>query len=235
MQSTCSFNTYISLSVVLIVDNRARILINNKIFAPNFNVLFKCNASARYFGGHWMALWSRLLHTAVSSHLVSDGTSWDSSGSELFPQSQDLPASLLIRWVRLFSSSYLASALHFPFPYGHLEPCAYIYTRFHWCSMFPQLPLVSGIGGKSTHVLWNSAVHMNTMFIIWSQTPCNENKEAFLIHWVAVAVITASNAADSSCFPAVSKDWVCTVSFLCHALTPPSAYCKVHLFIIVTG
>lgn len=97
MQSTCSFNTYISLAVVLIVKNRARILINNKIFAPNFNVLFKCNASARFFGGHWMALSSRLLHTAVSSHLVSDGTSWDSSGSELFPQSQDLPANLLIR------------------------------------------------------------------------------------------------------------------------------------------
>lgn len=67
---------------------------------------------------------------------------------ELFPQSQDLRANLLIRWVRLCSLSFLASAFHFPFPYGQLSGGVRVYLdQFsHWCSMFPQLPLVSGAG-----------------------------------------------------------------------------------------
>lgn len=185
------------------------------------------------FGDREMALLGRLFYRAVSDGLVGDRTSWDSGRLEIFLQSQDLPANPLIHWVRLCSFSYLASASHFPFPYGH----ACIWSRARICT--PGFTLLQHVSPPtpSGFRCWER-VHVFCeilQYIIRSPTPYDENNEPFLILWVTAAAITASNAADSSCFHAVTKDWLCTVSFLCHALTPPSACRKAHLFTTVTG
>ena len=118
--------------MVLIIDN-----LETKIFVPSFNVLFKGNASARITSlaarRRCRAAWV----TAASGHLVSDRASGDACRLELF---QALPANLLIHWVRLCSISFLAFALHSPFPYGHTvypEPCVRVYFHqfSHWRSM----------------------------------------------------------------------------------------------------
>lgn len=72
-------------------------------------------------------------------------------------------------WTPFF---YLASALHFPFPYGRTSGCVRVYLHqfSHRCSMFAPSP--SGLR------CWER-VHMNKILTNRSQTPYNEKNNDF--------------------------------------------------------